>query len=59
MLFGFIMKYTQFGLKVYSVGGNKEAAEETGINTKRIVLTMYILLGSLAVLGGLIYTSYL
>lgn len=58
-LFGFIMKYTRFGLKVYSVGGNKEAAEEAGIDTKRIVLSVYIISGVLAALGGLIYSGFL
>jgi ribose/xylose/arabinose/galactoside ABC-type transport system permease subunit len=58
-LFGLILKYTKFGLKVYSVGGNEDASEEAGIDTKRVILVVYILSGMLAALGGLIYTGYL
>lgn len=58
-LFGFIMKYTRFGLKVYSTGGDEDAALESGINTKRVILSVYIISGILSALGGLIYTGYL
>jgi ribose/xylose/arabinose/galactoside ABC-type transport system permease subunit len=58
-LFGLVLKYTKFGLKVYAVGGNKDASEEAGIDTKRVTLIVYILSGTLAALGGLIYTGYL
>jgi ribose/xylose/arabinose/galactoside ABC-type transport system permease subunit len=58
-LFGFILKYTRFGLKVYSVGGNEGASTEAGIDTKRVTLIVYIISGMLAALGGLIYTGYL
>lgn len=58
-LFGLILKYTKFGLKVYAVGGNKDASKEAGIDTKRVTLVVYILSGTLAALGGLIYTGYL
>lgn len=58
-LFGLILKYTKFGLKVYSVGGNENASKEAGIDTKRVILAVYMLSGMLAALGGLIYTGYL
>lgn len=58
-LFGLILKYTRFGLKVYAVGGNKDASKEAGIDTKRVTLAVYVLSGTLAALGGLIYTGYL
>lgn len=58
-LFGFILKYTRFGTKVYAVGGNEDAAEEAGINTKRTVLFVYILSGVLSALGGLLFTGFL
>jgi ribose/xylose/arabinose/galactoside ABC-type transport system permease subunit len=58
-LFGFLMKYTRFGLMVYSVGGNEEASAEAGIDTKRVIVTVYIISGVLAALGGLLYTGFL
>ncbi len=58
-LFGLILKYSRFGAKVYAVGGNETAAEEAGINTKRIVVYVYILSGVLSAFGGLLFTGFL
>lgn len=58
-LFALILKYTKFGLKVYAVGGNEDASREAGIDTKRVTLTVYVISGLLAALGGLIYTGFL
>lgn len=58
-LFGLILKYSKFGLKVYAVGGNENASKEAGIDTKRVTLIVYVISGLLAALGGLIYTGYL
>jgi len=56
---GLALKYSRFGTKVYAVGGNDEAAKEAGINTKRVVLLVYIFSGVLSALGGLLYTGFL
>jgi len=56
---GLALKYSRFGTKVYAVGGNTEAAEEAGINTKRVVLYVYIISGVLSALGGLLFTGFL
>ena len=55
----FALKYTRTGIAIYSVGGDKDAAREAGINTTQIVLLVYVLSGALAGLAGLIYTGYL
>lgn len=57
--FGLVLKYSRFGTAVYAVGGNEGAAEEAGINTKRVILFVYILSGVLSALGGLLYTGFL
>jgi len=56
---GLALKYSRFGTKVYAVGGNDEAAKEAGINTRRVVLLVYVFSGVLSALGGLLYTGFL
>jgi ribose/xylose/arabinose/galactoside ABC-type transport system permease subunit len=48
---------TRFGLHIYAVGGNPEAARLAGIPTARIVFTAFLLSGALAGLGGVLYTA--
>jgi ribose/xylose/arabinose/galactoside ABC-type transport system permease subunit len=56
---GALTKYSGTGRAVYAVGGNKKAAMEVGINTKFVVILVYVLSGMLAALGGLLYTGFL
>jgi D-xylose transport system permease protein len=49
----------QFGRKVYAIGGNPEAAELAGINTRRTVLGTFVLLGMLCALAGCVQTARL
>jgi len=37
----FIASRTRFGRYIYAIGGNPEAAELAGINTKRLTLMMF------------------
>ncbi|MBT2569389.1 ribose ABC transporter permease [Planococcus sp. ISL-110] len=55
----FILKKTTFGRRVYAVGGNEEASILSGINSDRIKIYVYSLLGLLAALSALILTSRL
>lgn len=58
-LIGFVLKYQPFGLSIYAVGGNEQASRESGINTKRVVLVVYILSGIFSGLAGLLFTGFL
>ena len=49
----------RFGRYVYALGGNPEAAELGGINTRRTVLLTFVLMGVLAAISGAITTSRL
>lgn len=52
IIFFIVMKWTKIGRKVYAVGSNREAAAISGINTKRIDLLVYTVMGVLSGLGG-------
>jgi len=53
----FILKKTPFGLSIYAVGGNEDAARLSGIKTKRVKLLIYTISGFLASLAGLFIAS--
>ena len=57
VIFGYILTRTTFGRKLFAVGGNKNAAQASGINTKRIVFFAYVLSGVLSALGGLVLSG--
>lgn len=47
------LKYTRFGRFLYAIGGNREAAELSGVPVARTLWFTYFLMGSLAGLAGL------
>lgn len=40
-----VLRYTRFGLHVYSTGGNRAAADLNGINTNRVIFAVYVIVG--------------
>ena len=52
-----ILRKTPFGRYVYAIGGNEEAARLSGINTKKVLLIVYIISGFLAGLAAVMLTS--
>jgi ribose transport system permease protein len=55
----FILRRTVLGMRIYSVGGNPEAARLSGINVRGIELFVYAASGLLAGLGALMSASRL
>lgn len=53
------LHYTKYGRKVFLSGVNQNAAELSGINTKKIIMSTYVLSGVSASLAGILLTSYL
>lgn len=54
VIFWFILKYTVFGRNIYAIGGNREAAEVCGINSKKVLIKVYAIAAiSFAVAGYL------
>jgi len=52
-----ILNKTVLGRYIYAVGGNEEAAKASGINVKKIKITVYTLCGGLSAIGGIILAS--
>jgi len=53
----FVMNYTTYGRSIYAVGGNAEVARLSGINVKRVRITVMALVGALAALAGIMQSS--
>ncbi len=55
----FIATRTRFGRYVFAMGGNPEAAELAGINTRWVTMKIFILMGVLCAIAGAISTARL
>jgi D-xylose transport system permease protein len=55
----FVSQRTRFGRYVFAFGGNPEAALLSGIPTLRVQLYLFMLMGALAALAGMITTARL
>ncbi len=58
-LFVFTTTRTTFGRRVYAMGGNEKAAKLSGINTERMTLGIFTIMGALAGLAGLVFAARL
>jgi ribose transport system permease protein len=54
-----VLDYTTFGQRLYAIGGNREAAYLSGINTKRARFFAYVISGVTAAISGIVLTSRL
>lgn len=54
-----ILKKTITGRRIYSVGGNEESSKLSGINTVKYKITVFVINGITAIIGGLILVSRL
>ena len=54
-----LLHRTRYGRYVYLCGINPNAAEYSGINSRLIIMSTYVLTGMSAALAGIILTSYL
>jgi D-xylose transport system permease protein len=63
LVIGFLMTFlarrTRFGRYVYAIGGNPEAAELAGINTRKITVMVFALMGMLAAVAACIDSARL
>ena len=47
-----VLTRTTFGRQIYATGNDLEAAKKAGINTDRIIFSVYVICGACAALGG-------
>lgn len=57
LIYGFVSQRTIFGRDVYAIGGNKTAAALSGINVKSISFWVYVNMGFLAGVAGVLYSA--
>ncbi len=48
----YVLKRTAYGRHIYATGDDPEAARLAGINTDRILLSVYVLAGLIAAIAG-------
>src|SRR5207302_2307486 len=54
-----ILHYSAFGRVTYVIGNNKDAARMSGVQVRRIKMTLFIASGFISALAGLLYVSRL
>jgi ribose transport system permease protein len=59
IVFAWILHRTAFGLRLFAIGGNRDAAYLAGIPVDRVRIGAYVLCGALAGLGGMMLASRL
>lgn len=57
MLYTFILQRTVFGRNVYAMGGNLFAAKMSGVRTERVNFLIFVNMGVLAALAGIVTTA--
>ena len=59
VLFNFLARSTTFGRRVFAIGGNAEAASLSGIDIRKHVLVVYVIMGVMTAVAGIIFTARL
>lgn len=54
----YIANNTRFGRYAYAIGGNTEAARLSGINIERTIFLVFILMGAISSVSGIVLTGY-
>ena len=58
LIMGYVTNNTPFGRYAYAIGGNKEASRLSGINIKMNVFTIFVVMGLLCGISGIVLASY-
>ena len=59
ILYTFVTQRTVTGRQIYSVGGNRNAAGLSGVDTKKVDFLVMVNMGFLAGVAGMVFTAYL
>jgi len=58
-IYSFVMKKTIIGRHIYALGGNEKAAKLSGVKTKKLTFWVFVNMGVLAALAGLVFSARL
>jgi len=58
MVMMYISNNTRFGRYAYAIGGNREAARLSGINIRDVIFKIFVLMGTLSGVAGIVLASY-
>lgn len=58
LIMAYVSNNTRFGRYAYAIGGNREAARLSGINIKRNIFLVFVLMGFLCGIAGIALASY-
>ena len=58
MIMIYVSNNTRFGRYAYALGGNREAARLSGINISGVLFRVFVLMGFLCGIGGVVLASY-
>lgn len=53
----FITRYTMFGRGIFAIGGDESAAERAGFKVRRTKFWLYVIVGIIAALAGMVRTT--
>ncbi|MQY25474.1 multiple monosaccharide ABC transporter permease [Nocardia aurantia] len=59
LAYSFVMNRTVIGRRIYAVGGNEKAAQLSGVNTRGNTFWVFVNMGVLAALAGIIFAARL
>lgn len=58
LIASWFLRSTSYGVHLYAVGGNREAARRAGIRVRSLILLSFVILGVCAALSGMIDAAY-
>jgi putative multiple sugar transport system permease protein len=59
VVYGIVSNRSVFGRHVFAIGGNRHAAELSGVKTRKVDFWLFVNMGFLAALAGLVFTARL
>ena len=59
LIYGILQNRSVLGRHIYAIGGNRHAAELSGIKTRQVDFFLFVNMGVLAALAGMIFTARL
>ncbi|MBP1325839.1 putative multiple sugar transport system permease protein [Leucobacter exalbidus] len=57
LAYSFVLNRSVFGRHIYAIGGNRFAAEMSGVNTRRVDFMLFVNMGVLSAVAGIVSTA--